>query len=143
MLYFQVKTNQFLEDREMGNIPLSSEDVAFLKEKGSNKTTTVEIKEAFKEFKSDLDHSKGKKMHEVTINFEQFCMKCDSVFNTNSGILTPPDRDEAYRHLFRAFDKDDVSRTKKTNFILNYVREMTQTFYLQQIFSSYPVGRFD
>lgn len=128
MLYFQVKTNQFLEDREMGNIPLSSEDVAFLKEKGSNKTTTVEIKEAFKEFKSDLDHSKGKKMHEVTINFEQFCMKCDSVFNTNSGILTPPDRDEAYRHLFRAFDKDDVS--KKENKLHIKLRQRNDSDFL-------------
>ena len=34
----------------MGNVALSAEDVSFLKEKGANKTTTSEIKKAFKEF---------------------------------------------------------------------------------------------
>ena len=92
----------------MGNIPLSSEDISFLKEKGSNKCSTKEIREAFKEFCVDLD-TKGKKMHEVTINFDQFSDKCDSIFNQDASSLNPPnDKKTAYQHLFRAFDKDKV-----------------------------------
>ena len=39
----------------MGNIALSAEDIAFLKEKGNNKTSDSDIKNAFKEFKVDPD----------------------------------------------------------------------------------------
>ena len=38
----------------MGNIPLSSEDIDFLKEKGNKKNSTQDIKNAFKEFTQDL-----------------------------------------------------------------------------------------
>jgi len=95
----------------MGNIPLSAEDINFLKEKGNNQQTTSDIKKAFKEFSEGLDTS-GKSMEDVTINFEQFCLRCDMVFNTNADTLNqspPKDKNSVYRHLFRAFDRDTVS----------------------------------
>ena len=92
----------------MGNIALSAEDISFLKEKGNNKTSDSDIKNAFKEFKVDLD-VEGKKMHEVKIDFDQFCVKADTVFNTRSDTLQPDDQKmNVYQHLFRAFDQDQV-----------------------------------
>ena len=95
----------------MGNIPLSAEDINFLKEKGNNQQTTSDIKKAFKEFSEGLDTC-GKSMEDVTINFDQFCMRCDMVFNTKAATLNqspPKDKNSVYRHLFRAFDRDTVS----------------------------------
>ena len=92
----------------MGNIPLSAEDIAFLKEKGNKKNSTQDIKNAFKEFAEDLG-AENKKMDEVKINFEQFCVKADMVFNTESETLSPGNKHTVYQHLFRAFDSDKVS----------------------------------
>ena len=94
----------------MGNIPLSAEDISFLKEKSNKKNSTSDIKKAFKEFTEDLD-VEGKKMEEVRIDFNQFSQKCDTVFNVNADILVPEDnKNIVYRHLFRAFDQDQVGR---------------------------------
>ena len=49
----------------MGNIPLSAEDIAFLKGKGNRKNSTQDIKNAFKEFAQDLG-AENKKMDEWT-----------------------------------------------------------------------------
>ena len=95
----------------MGNIPLSAEDIAFLKEKGNKKNSTQDIKNAFKEFAEDLG-AENKKMDEVKINFEQFCEKSDTVFNTESETLCPENKLEVYQHLFQAFDSDKVSAVK-------------------------------
>ena len=95
----------------MGNIPLSAEDIAFLKEKGNQKNSTQDIKNAFKEFAQDLG-AENKKMDEVKINFEQFCEKSDTVFNTESETLCPENKLEVYQHLFQAFDSDKVSALK-------------------------------
>jgi len=59
----------------MGNIPLSADDIAFLKEKGNKKNSTQDIKNAFKEFAQDIGDAENKKMEEVKLNFEQFCQK--------------------------------------------------------------------
>ena len=91
----------------MGNIPLSAEDIAFLKEKGNKKNSTQDIKNAFKEFTQDLDVG-NKKMDEVKLDFKQFCDKADTVFNTESDTLQNPHKFEVYEHLFRAFDSDQV-----------------------------------
>ena len=92
----------------MGNIPLSADDIAFLKEKGNKKNSTQDIKNAFKEFAQDLG-VENKKMDEVKINFQQFCDKADTVFNTESETLCPQNKYEVYQHLFHAFDSDRVS----------------------------------
>ena len=93
----------------MGNIALSAEDISFLKEKSNNKNSTSDIKKAFKEFTEDLD-VEGKKMDEVKITFEQFSMKCDTVFNIEAETLKPSEnKNLVYQHLFRAFDQDRVS----------------------------------
>ena len=92
----------------MGNIPLSADDIAFLKEKGNKKNSTQDIKNAFKEFSQDLG-VENKKMDEVKINFQQFCEKADTVFNTESETLSPQNKFEVYQHLFHAFDSDKVS----------------------------------
>lgn len=92
----------------MGNIPLSADDIAFLKEKGNKKNSTQDIKNAFKEFAQDLG-VENKKMDEVKINFKQFCDKADTVFNTESETLSPQNKSEVYQHLFHAFDSDKVS----------------------------------
>ena len=106
----------------MGNIALSAEDIAFLKEKGNNKTSDSDIKNAFKEFKVDLDVD-GKKMHEVKINFDQFCVKADTVFNTRSDTLQPDDKKmNVYQHLFRAFDQDQVVLLKSTQWVLQIMQ---------------------
>ena len=92
----------------MGNIALTAEDISFLKEKSNKKNSTSDIKKAFKEFTEDLD-VEGKKMEEVKIDFHQFSTKCDTVFNTNAEILAPDEsRTTVYKHLFRAFDQDQV-----------------------------------
>ena len=101
----------------MGNIPLSAEDIAFLKEKSCNKNSTSDIKKAFKEFTEDLNVD-GKKMDDVKIDFGQFCQKCDTVFNTSSEILAPEDnRTIVYGHLFRAFDQDKVRNKRRFFYI--------------------------
>ena len=85
----------------MGNIPLSAEDIAFLKEKGNKKNSTQDIKNAFKEFTQDLNVG-NKKMDEVKLDFKQFFDKADTVFNTESDTLNPPeDKFKVYEHLFR------------------------------------------
>ena len=109
----------------MGNIPLSAEDINFLKEKGNNEQTTSDIKKAFKEFSEGLD-TNGKSMQDVKINFDQFCTRCDMVFNTHAETLNrspPQDKDSVYRHLFRAFDRDTVriSLKKKASLMKYFV----------------------
>merc|ERR1712198_504825 len=105
-----IKSKPYIEEKKikMGNVALSAEDVSFLKEKGANKTTTSEIKKAFKEFAEGLD-SEGKKMNEVKLNFEQFCEKCDMIFNDSSANLSKQDSKlTMYSALFKAFDHDKV-----------------------------------
>ena len=96
----------------MGNIPLSADDIAFLKEKGNKKNSTQDIKNAFKEFAQDIGDAENKKMDEVKLNFEQFCQKADTVFNTDSETVSPLNKDTVYQHLFNAFDSDKVSLTQ-------------------------------
>merc|ERR1711892_1161516 len=89
------------EPKKMGNIPLSAEDISFLKEKSNKRNSTSDIKKGFKEFTEDLD-AEGKKMEDVKIDFQQFSKKCDTVFNTSAEILVPDDNKIlVYRHLFR------------------------------------------
>jgi len=102
----------------MGNIALTAEDISFLKEKSNKKNSTSDIKKAFKEFTEDLD-VEGKKMEEVKINFQQFSIKCDTVFNTNAEILAPDDsRTIVYQHLFRAFDQDQDGMVDFKEFVI-------------------------
>lgn len=106
----------------MGNIPLSADDIAFLKEKGNKKNSTQDIKNAFKEFTQDLDVG-NKKMDEVRIDFKQFCDKADTVFNTDSETLTPPrDKNKVYEHLFRAFDSDQVGNIRLGKYYRNCIK---------------------
>jgi len=102
----------------MGNIALSAEDIAFLKEKSNKKSSTSDIKKAFKEFTEDLD-VEGKKMYEVKIDFMQFSQKCDTVFNVNCEILSEEEsKNTVYAHLFRAFDQDQDGMVDFKEFVI-------------------------
>ena len=90
----------------MGNLALSGDDIAFLKDKSDKKVSSGEIKKAFDEFTENID-AKGKKMEDVKINLEQFIEKCDYVFNIHSETLRQ-NREQVYRNLFRAFDSSQV-----------------------------------
>ena len=48
-------------------------------------------------------------MNEVKLNFEQFCEKCDMIFNDSSANLSKQDSKlTMYSALFKAFDHDKV-----------------------------------
>jgi len=116
MLTFASTARKIINKLNMGNIALAPEDLAFLKGKSNKKASTGDIKKAFNEFIEDLD-VKEKGMADVRINFEQFCDKCDTVFNIESQTLQN-DREEVYRHLFRAFDGDSDGFVSFKEFVL-------------------------